>query len=494
MQAAAYERLSVQDRSFLVFERPGLPMHLGGVAILEGGPLVRADGRVDLAALRAHVRARLHLAPRYRQRLGFVPVLQRPVWVDAADFDLRRHVRRARLPAPGDGEALRCVAGKLFSAPIDRAHPLWELWAIEGLGAGRFALVVKTHHAMADGVSAFGLFAALLSPGPDLSRERPRRWQPRPVPRPLALLRDQVAHEMRAPAGIGRELVHALTRPSGVSEAVTLRARAMAELLRCGFTPAAETPLNQPVGPERRFDWLALDLAEVKRVKERLGGTLNDVVLATVAGALRRFLDVGKRPGVGSDYRVVVPVSVRSQTETAQADNRVSAWLASLPLAEPDPLRRFEQVRATTARLKGEESAHGPSMLMRVAEGVPAGLVDLGVRLAARLRPYNLIVTNIPGPATPLYLHGARLCAAYPQVPLFERQGLGIAIFSVDTSLCWGFHADPGIVPDLPLLVEAVRAAFAELRQAAAGAGPARASIARRSWSRTRASSANSSS
>ena len=494
MQAAAYERLSVLDRSFLVFERPGLPMHLGGVAIFEGGSLVREDGCVSLAALRAHVRARLHLAPRYRQRLAFVPVLGRPVWVDAADFDLRRHVRRARLPAPGDGEALRQVAGRLFSNPIDRDHPLWELWAIDGLGGGRFALVVKTHHAMADGISAFGLFAALLSPTPEVTSERPLRWRPRPAPGPMALLCEEVARELKAPADLGRRLAQRLARPAQLPLDFASDVRAVADLVRAGLTPPAETPLNQPVGPERDFDWLALDLAEARRVKERLGGTLNDVVLATVAGALRRFLGAGGPDSRRSDCRVVVPVSVRSQAAAGRADNRVSAWLTSLPIAEPDPVRRLQQVQAMTERLKRNETARGAALLMRVAEGVPAGLVDLGVRLTARLHPYNLIVTNIPGPDAPLYLRGSRLRAAYPQVPLFEHQGLGIAVFSVDGRLCFGFHADPGVLPDLAPLVEATRAAFTELCQASAGGGPAISSSARRSWSSTRASSANSSS
>jgi WS/DGAT/MGAT family acyltransferase len=473
MQAAAYERLSVQDRSFLVFERPGLPMHLGAVAILEGGPLVAEDGTVPLTALRAHVRAHLHLAPRYRQRLAFVPVLQRPVWVDDTGFDLRRHVRRARLPAPRDADALKRLAGHLFSLPVDRAHPLWELWVIDGLGGGRFALLAKTHHAMADGISAFGLFAALLSAKPDVANERPPRWRPRSAPDPLALLREQVAHEMRAPAELGRELASSLARPAKLRHEIATHVRAVAGLLRCGLTPVAETPLNQPVGPERRFDWLAIDLAEAKRVKARFGSTLNDVVLATVAGALRRFLGGGREGARGSSYRVVVPVSVRSQAEAGRSDNRASAWLTSLPLAEPDPVARLRLVQAATARLKGEGHARGPELLMRLAEGVPAALVDLGVRLTARLHPYNLIVTNVPGPAGPLYLRGARLCAAYPQVPLFEHQGLGIAVFTVGGSLCWGFHADPEIVPDLPHLVEAARASFGELLQASAGAGPA---------------------
>lgn len=493
MQAAAYERLSAQDRSFLVFERPGLPMHLGAVAIFEGGPLVAKDGSVRLGALRAHVRARLHLAPRYRQRLAFVPVLQRPVWVDDADFDLQRHVRRAHLPAPGDDAALKALAGRLFATPIDRAHPLWELWVIDGLGDDRFALVAKTHHAMADGISAFGLFAALLAPTPEVGTERPLRWRPRPVPGPLALLREQVAHEMKAPADLGRELANTITSPTRLRDEIATRARAMAGLLRSGLAPVVETPLNQPVGPERCFDWLTTDLADLRAVKERFGCTLNDVVLATVAGALRRFLGGGREGVYDARYRVIVPVSVRTQAEAGRTDNRAAAWLTSLPLDEPDPATRLRLVQGATARLKGEGQARAVELLLRLAEGVPAGIVDLGVRLTARMHPYNLIVTNVPGPAAPLYLRGARLRAAYPQVPLFEHQGLGIAVFTVDGSLCWGFHADPEIVPDLPDLAEAVRASVAELSQASAAGGPAISSSARRSWSSTRASSEKSS-
>jgi len=460
----AHERLSAQDRSFLVFEEPHHPMHLGALTRFEGGTLIGGGGRDALARLRAHVRSRLHLAPRYRQRIAWVPLLNRPVWVDDAGFDVRRHVRHARLPPPGGDAQLRRVAARLFERPLDRARPLWELWLVDGLADGGFALLVKTHHAVADGISAFGLFAALLSPEPASEVARTPGWRPRPAPHPLELLSHELRHEMRSRGALAGRVARALAAPIALQRDLAPGLRAVAGLARFALKPPAATPHNRPLGPDRRFDWLELDLAAVKAVKSRLGGTVNDVVLTTVTGAVRRYFARRNVDPRGLDYRVVVPVSLRADDERGLTDNRVSAWLARLPLEEADPLEQHARLQRATRRFKQRGFALGPGLLADAAEIAPPGALELGVRLTARLHPYNLIVSNVAGPPTPLFLLDARLRGGFPQVPLFAHQGLGVALLSYDGRLCWGFNAEPEAMPDLGTFVAGVARSFDDLR------------------------------
>jgi hypothetical protein len=441
MASAPYERLSAQDRSFFVFEDASAHMHLGGIAVFEAGPLATAAGGVDVERIRAYIAARLHLVPRYRQRLAWVPVLGRPVWVDDAHFNLSYHVRHTAVPRPGDAPQLKRLAARILSQQLDRGKPLWEIWITEGLDGDRFAMLVKTHHALADGVSAFNLFSALLSPAPEEAVAPPAAWSPRPAPSPWALLRDQLVFQTTAPLRLGLDLARALREPRRLRDRVAESVQAVWELVGAGLRLPQPTPLNRPIGPHRRFDWLTLDLAEVKVVKNALGGTVNDVV------------------------------SVRAEDERGVVNNRASAWLMELPVSEPDPCRRLALVQAATAQRKASRQELGPDVLGRAVEYAIPGVLTLGVRLASRLHPYNLIVTNVPGPQVPLYLLGARLIEGYPQVPLFENQGLGVALFSYCGMLCWGFNADWDLVPDLPRFVEAVAASFDELRCAAGAAG-----------------------
>jgi WS/DGAT/MGAT family acyltransferase len=263
--------------------------------------------------------------------------------------------------------------------------------------------------------------------------------------------------------------VLALARdPAGVGPAARANVRALVDLVRSGALPPSRTPLNRPISAHRIFDWLTLELDRVKAVKAKLGGTVNDVALASVAGGLHHFLR-GRGVDVhGLEFRVVVPVSVRTEDERGQASNRASGWLLDLPVHETDPIRRLAAVAAATSKRKATRQELGPDALGRAADFVAPGLLGLGVRLLSRLHPYNLIVTNVPGPQVPLYLLGARLLGGFPQVPLFENQGLGIALFSYCGTLGFGFNADPDVVPDLDAFAAAVRRAFEELQEAAA--------------------------
>jgi WS/DGAT/MGAT family acyltransferase len=458
-----YERLPVQDGSFLAFEDPNSHMTIGATLVFEAGPLTKADGGLDVERLRAYIASRLHQIPRYRQRLAWVPIENHPVWVDDDHFTISYHVRHTALPRPGDERALKRLAARTMSQQLDRGKPLWEAWAVEGLEQGRFALIMKSHHCMTDGIAAVDLATVLLSPTPDDTIEDGPRWTPRPAPSSRELLRDELWRLAGAPLGAA-SAARRLLMGGGLVAAVRDGIAPVWEMVRAGMKGAADTPLNRPIGPHRRIDWRTIDLDRVKQVKRRLGGTVNDVVLATVAGALRRFLRRRRVPVDELDFRTVVPVSVRGADERGQMNNRSAGWLLSLPVAERDARRRHTRVCETTAHLKRTEQARGSKILGELADLVGStAFLSLGVRLMQRTNPYNLIVTNVPGPPVPLYLLGARLVAGYPMVPLFENQGLGVALFSYDDRLFWGFNADWDLVPDLHHFANDVETSFEEL-------------------------------
>ena len=474
---SAFERLSGQDVSFLFFESANTPMNVGGVSVFDGGTLVKADGAVDVDRIKAYIAARLHKVPRYRHRLAYIPIQNQPVWIDDERFDLDYHVHHVALPRPGSEEHLKRLAADILSRPLDRGRPLWESWIIEGVPNGRFAFVTKAHHCMVDGISGVDLSAAMMSTAPRTTFPAARRWRPRPPRSGVEMLRDDVLARVRLP----------FTWPPRVPNRDILRSdigqrlAAVWQTLQTGLRSAVNTPLNRPLSPHRRFEWLQMDLVQIKEVKNRLGGTVNDVVLATVAGALRRFLRRRNVPLSSLDFRVAVPVNVRSAEDLHVPGNRTSVWLTALPVGERDPRRRLAKISAITASLKRAGGAAGTDVLMRLADWTGPVGIALGVRLAERMSPYNLIVTNVPGPQFPLYLLDARLLQAYPLVPLFENQGLGIALFSYDGQLCWGLNADRDLVPDLRTLADDVVESFAELQASAVGSARARPPSRRRS-------------
>jgi diacylglycerol O-acyltransferase len=490
MASSWYERLGAQDRSFLVFEGTNTHMHLGGTAIFESGSLATGTGGVDIERIRTYIGSRLHYIPRYRQRLEYIPVEGSPVWVDDDRLNLDYHVRHTSLPRPGDDQQLKRLAARIMSQQLDRRRPLWETWVVEGLAGDRFALIIKTHHCVVDGISGVDLMSVLLRPAADDSFEPALAWTPRPAPTWLALLRTELLQRATAPLTLGKRVGDLLRDPQQARARITENLAAAWEMISAGLRRPADTPLNRPIGPHRRFDWYSLDLAEVKAVKNRVGGTVNDVILATVSGALRRFLQ-RRGADLETEYRAVVPVSVRRPAEQGTMGNRVSAWMMSLPIRERDPLQRLVKVSAMTAHLKQSKQAQGIEVLTQMAELVDP-ILTLGVRLAARIHPYNLIVTNVPGPQFPLYLLGARMLGGHPTVPLFEYQGLGVATFSYDGRLFWGINADWDLVPDLHDFVSAIASSFRQLHEAATSPrGPReirrKPHPARRSPSRVRA-------
>jgi WS/DGAT/MGAT family acyltransferase len=467
-----YDRLSSQDATFLDLESPTAPQHVAATVVLRTGSLRTPAGGVDIERIRAYVGSRLHRIPRYRQRLAHVPLENHPVWVDDEHFSIDFHVRHTALPKPGDRRQLKRLSSRILSQRLDRRRPLWELWVVEGLEGGeRFAIVQKTHHSVIDGISGVDLMAVLLRGEPSDDFEPGPPWTPRPAPGRGELL----AAELRRRASGAAQLAlsrgpSVLRDPRAFLGAVREGVEAVGETLAAGLRPASNTPLNRPLGAHRSFDWLDMKLADLKRVKDRLGGTVNDVVLATVAGALRRFFALRRVDVEGLHVRANVPVSMRAAEERGRLGNRIALWMTDLPVSEPDPLRRLALVRETTARLKTSKQALGAEVLAAVSDWTSSSLLSLAVRVSARGRPYNLVVTNVPGPQVPLYLLGAEVEACYPVVNLLPQQGLGVALFSYAGSLFWGFTADPEVVPDLAGFPGLVQAAFGELAEAARNA------------------------
>jgi diacylglycerol O-acyltransferase len=465
-----YERLSAQDSSFVLFEGGGSHAHITAIAIFELGPLLAEAGGIDLARMRAHIGSRLHTLPRYRQKLAYTFLERHPIWVDDPHFDLRYHVRHAALPRPGGDAELKELAGRIASQALDRSKPLWEIWFVEGLTGDRFAAIAKVHHSLVDGVSGVGVLTSLLSPTPEAKVEPAQPWKPRTPPNVIDFLSDGLAGGADFSVSTVKTLADALWNPRRTVSSVSQGAVAVWETLAGGVSRPPSTPINRPIGDQRRLDWKSLDLAEVRDLRKRLDGSVNDVVLAIVAGALRRLLKKRRVRLRGLDFRITVPVDMRSDSADPDLANKVSAWFVTLPVSERDPRRRFERIRSQTRRLKRVKAAEGIDMFLRLADWsgstlLPAGLVNV----VSLLRPYNLIVSNIPGPQFPLYLLGARLTDFYPHLPLFENQGLSVGAMSYLGRIHFGLVGDWDVMPDLGDFAAGLDDATAELRDAANG-------------------------
>ncbi len=468
MPRYAYDHLTFLDNSFLLMEGPNSPMHIAGTAMFEGGALVRPDGGVDIDSLRAYVSSRLHLIPRYRQRLAYLPLQGRPIWIDDTHFNIHYHVRHTALPRPGDERQLKRLAARIMSQHLDRSKPLWEIWIVEGIEGGhRFAMISKIHHCMVDGVSSVDLLNVLLQPAPSDEIAEAPDWIPRPGPTAIDLAGEAAGQVAMLPMEMARGVGRALREAQDPRSDMRARLRALRDTFGTGIRSVSATPLNRPVGPHRRFDWYNMDLATVKAVKNALGGTLNDVVLATVNGAVRRFLERHRVNVDTLDFRVMAPVSVRDTDERGTLGNRVSAWMVPMPLSERDPRRVVAKLSETTAELKESKSALGAQVLSEVGEWTPSTLLSLASRMITRALPFNLVVTNVPGPQLPLYLQSARMLDNYGLVPLIDYLCLGIVLFSYDGQLCWGFTCDWDLLPDLHDFVNDIEVSFQELQEAA---------------------------
>jgi WS/DGAT/MGAT family acyltransferase len=470
MSYTHYDRLTALDASFLGIEDHSAHMHVGSLGLFDAGPLKGPHGGLDMERVWAVSDGALAHHPRFRQKLTHVPLLGDPVWVDDERFNLSYHVRHTALPPPGDERQLKRLAGRVMSQQLDRGKPLWELWYVEGLSGDRFAVITKLHHAMVDGIAGADLMAAMMGPDANAVVVPGARWIPRPAPSPARLLADELLRRAALPVDLARGTQALLTRPRSAIGAARDALESIGAALGAAMTPASPTPLNCEIGPHRRFDWMRLELAQVKEIKNRHGGTVNDVVLALVAGAMRRFLRARGERVDDLTFRAMVPVSMRAAAEHGNLGNRVSFMMAPLPIAERNPERRLRQTIETMQQLKHSKQHRGGELLGEVSDRVSTGLFAQIARLGARTQPYNLVVTNVPGPQFPVYLLGALLREVYPLVPLFKNQALGIALFSYDGGLYWGFNADWDALPDLHDVVGFVAAECHALSATPAGA------------------------
>lgn len=446
-------RLTSLDASFLEVETPSAHMHVGWVALFRP-PADRPAP--DFAALRAHVAARLRRAPRFRQRLARVPRwVNNPIWVDDEDFDIDDHVVHS--PAA----ELAPVVDEVLSVPLRQDRPLWELWIADRLADGRLGIVGKAHHSMVDGIAAVELASLLLDPTPDPPPEPEDDWRPQPAPEGLELLASAVRDRMLE----GARLASAAARLAGAPRRLgTLLgdARQAAGALGGSMAPApADGGLNEPISPQRRLATIGRGLDELRAVRARFGCTVNDVVLAAVAGGLRRFL---MRRGIAPPrLKAMVPVNVRGQAERAALGNRISFMFVPLPCDEPDPLRRLLNVHLATSDCKRRGDAEGGDVVLRAFDYAPRTLQAAVSRLVASPRTFNLVVSNIPGPADPMYMCGCELEEAYPVVPLADRHAVSVGVTTVREGAFFGLYADRVALPDADDLAADVGTALDEL-------------------------------
>jgi diacylglycerol O-acyltransferase len=462
------DRLSAVDVSFLYMETPSTPMHVGGVCVLEppAGEAFDYDRLVEL------ITQRIGLVPRYRQKVRTVPGrLANPVWVDDEDFDVTYHVRRSALPKPGTREQLKELVARLQSRPLDRSRPLWEIYLVEGLEGGpgggpRVGIITKTHHAMVDGVSAVDIGTVLLDLEPT-PREVPEDdWQPRKEPDFIHLVAGAVVDLVTRPTAALDTARAAVTDVRATASRVGSVAGGVLSQAKLMARPAPETPLNVTIGEQRRFGTADTELEDYKRVRKAHGGTVNDVVLATVSGALRTWLLTrGEKVRPTTVVRAMVPVSVRADAEKGELGNRVSSYFVDLPVGEGSAVMRLHQVSFAMRGHKESGSAVGADALVQLTGFAPPTIHALGARTASVMtrRLFNLVVTNVPGPQFPLYAAGARMLAMYPVVPLAKNQAVSVGLTSYDGGVFYGLNADRDAMPDVDVLAACIEESLAEL-------------------------------
>ena len=456
------DRLSALDVSFLYMETPTTAMHVGGVAVFEPP----ADG-FDYERLVQLISQRIGLVPRYRQKVRWVPGhLANPVWVDDPEFDVTYHVRRSALPKPGNDAQLRDLVGRLQSRQLDRNRPLWEIYLVEGLENGRVAIVTKTHHAMVDGVSAVDIGTVILDLEPTPRDVPDDDWSPSREPSSLGLVTGAVTDFLAKPSGALDTARAAVVDIRETAGKVVSVAGGMLASARTIAKQAPSSPLNVPIGEQRRFGMAATSLDDYKRVRKAHGGTVNDVVLATVAGALRTWLLTrGESVTPTSTVRAMVPVSVRSENQKGDLGNRVSSYFVDLPVGEQSAVVRLHQVSYAMKGHKESGAAVGAEALVQLSGFAPPTIHSLAARTASTLtrRLFNLVVTNVPGPQFPLYAAGARMLAMYPVVPLAKNQTVSIGLTSYDGGVYYGLNADRDALSDVDVLASCIEESLAEL-------------------------------
>jgi diacylglycerol O-acyltransferase / wax synthase len=464
------DRLSALDVSFLTNESSSAHMHVGGICIFEGPAMSYED-------LLEHVRSRLHLVPRFRQKLAYPPApTGRPFWIDDPAFNLEYHVRHSALPSPGSEEQLRNMAARVFSQQLDRTKPLWELWMVQGLTRKRFAFVTKTHHALVDGVSGVDIATVLFDVKPVPEPAEPEDdWVPGPSPSGAQLLAKDVEELVKTPVRLLRRIEQVVEHPRTAAGQVAEAAEALGQVGWNFANPAPDVPLNVEIGSHRRFEWVRGDLNQFKRIKASLGGTVNDVVLAVVSGALRRWLRARGVRTKGMELRAQVPVSIRAADERGQLGNKLAVVRGPIPVYAEDPVKRLELCRRGMEGIKQSKQALGAEVITRFNDFAPPTLLAQAARINFSTRLFNVVVTNVPGPQIPLYVLGRELQDIFPVGFLPPNQALFIAIMSYNGGINFGLLADYDAIDDVATIAEGVEDSIAELAEAADAATEAAA-------------------
>ena len=451
------ERLSSLDASFLYLEKPAQHMHVAALSIFEP----REDGPLRYDDVARVVRHRLHLAPRLRQRVLAVPGnLARPVWVDDDRFDVEFHLRRAALPSPGGRAELERAVARVLSRQLDRSKPLWELYVYEGLEHDRTAVLIKLHHALADGIGGMLIASALY----DLAHDAPlgppeaHPWVPATPPSAESLLTEAVGEQLLHPLG---SLTHALERPARAARSLAEALTGVGTLL--GMGPPPPGPFDVAIGSARRFATTEVPFEVLRDIKRARGVTVNDVVLAAVAGGLHDLLRSRGDVTAGRTLRVMVPVSVRSRAQAGDIGNRVAPAFVDVPVGRMSARTRLERVHAATEVLKRGGMAVGVDAIVGLGAYAPGALHATAARLISRGHWFNLVVSNVPAPQVPIYLAGARLLASYPAMPLGERSGLSVACTSLGGAMAFGLTADWDAAPDLHVLTRGIERGVEQL-------------------------------
>ncbi|MEZ5380650.1 MAG: wax ester/triacylglycerol synthase family O-acyltransferase [Microthrixaceae bacterium] len=463
----ATDRLSPLDSAFLHLENDYAPMHIGSTSIFEGPA-------PEFQLVRGIVEGKLDQIPRYRQVARFVPLnLGRPVWTDDPHFNLDYHMRHTALPTPGGREQLRLLVARVMSQQLDRSRPLWEMWVVEGLEDGQWAIISKVHHAMVDGVSGAELLSTVLDISPEVPKPQPSEWSPKAPPSELELAGEAVGDLVRSPYEQLRALRAATRVPRQAIENLSEVASGLTSMAGI-LPPTPLSSINGPIGPHRRYVWTSVDVDDIKRVRKALGGSFNDVILTTITRGFRALLE-SRGESTDRVVRTLVPVSVRPRSDGEAAhgdgtmDNQVSAMFAELPVMLEDPADALAAVCAQMEGLKESNQALAGEALTSMAEFTPPMLLALGERAFARAaqRNVNTVTTNVPGPQLPLYSAGCRMTEVYPYVPLAEQVRIGVAMFSYDGCVYYGVTGDFDTCEDIDVLANGVEVAMAELLELA---------------------------
>lgn len=456
-----YERLENESASHLLLERSRSYNHSLTMLVFEPGPLRDREGRLDVDTVTRGIGNRLHLAPRFRQRLKWIPREDHPVFVDDHEFNLEYHVRHTALPAPGDRRKLQKLAGRIMSSKLHRTRPMWESWIVEGLEGGRFALINKVHSCMIESHSGADLWQVMLSPDPDESYDEAPEYKPRPMPSGLELARDELLERLRLPGRTLERLRRYTGETANLGEDLKRRMAAMARLFGYTVVPPRATPINGRLGPHRRIETLALPLDRVLAIHRQFDCTVHDVVLAVVCRALRRFLQAQLVHPASLDVRVSTPVQVPAEP----GQDEIQEWIIELPVWQERPEATLELIRERTRAAYDESPALGARSLFSMARWSGSRTLALAARRLAVHTPVNLTVVNVPGAGKELFFMGARLEEAYGAAPLRGEQGLSITTTSYADKLCVTINADFDLVPGVADLSDAMIAALDELSQ-----------------------------